>query len=1023
MFFKRFGLTSLGLGLITAGVVACQGQQASTLQENEPGQPIALNGGGFEGIETTNLALLANACDTSSTPVVVKVAAGEFAYLFLRSADNNVVVNANNSGGSQCVFAASKSISIVAAENTGTSSHKVLIDYLSGSFAVGNASAVGITVDLKTTGVNQVMFRGTTDQDIFVLGTKNTTSYVAFASAPSSPSSPTFPSVSLANVSDVTISTGPGDDVITGQATGLTSPSGVGLFSGNINLTVFGGDGNDQITSGSKGTGKNSLNGNAGSDVFYQPVGSFAQDIISGGSDPSTTVTTIGTSTSTTTAANMTATQIATNTLTDSQTGSKTASFTGTGTVTAAFTGTKTGTLTTSGTASATQTATGTATFTMTYNGTGTANGVKTFTATMTATDTVSATMTITASGTASATASKTATASAIGSGTSTVTQTYTTQALNYTATSVQTDTSVDVVDYSLRTTAIKVTLGDEAASAAVAASGTITVPNSDAINSYDSFLVNDGTTSKLVEFHKSSAYAVGTMTIPANGSDDLANDDTFTINDGSHSVVFHLLIAGGTSTNTDTNANIVIAASSTKADVADAIAAGIKTYQTATWTGTATGTATMTSTSIIPNVTVSEDTTTKVISVQDRNVATPTTFLAKSSTNLAVTTGSTAQLWNNGDPAGNSSIVVMIADASADSTTVASSTQAAIGASTLNVTAAVSGSIVTLTEKGGAAVTSGFNLTLKSGGFDLAIVTKGTASTGAGYNDGDIAANSGAGEQDSIAADVEVVIGSQAGDTIDATWATNTPHTLFGMSGDDILIIGAGSTVSNVLYGGPGNDHLVGGSGVDTLYGGDGDDYVAGGPGNDVIDGDGANCLVASTGVYASSLCIASYAAASSTPGSNYLDYSDRTASVTVNLATLATASQIGATGEKDSVTNCTNLRGGSGADTLTGDSGANIIYGGPGDDTIRGGGGNDTLYGDSGDDLIYGEAGNDFIYGGSGVNTLNGDDPSDTTIVGINMLDNSAGRKGAVNCGSSDMNILFSDGAETGTATCFIK
>src|ERR1019366_1559110 len=263
-----------------------------------------------------------------------------------------------------------------------------------------------------------------------------------------------------------------------------------------------------------------------------------------------------------------------------------------------------------------------------------------------------------------------------------------------------------------------------------------------------------------------------------------------------------------------------------------------------------------------------------------------------------------------------------------------------------------------------------------------------GTPVDGPGANDGDITNN----ERDSILSDVETIIGGSGDDTIDATHAGNTPHMLFGMSGNDTLIC-TGSTVSNALYGGPGND---------------------------VIDGDGLNCVVASTGVYASSLCTSGYAAASSTAGSNYLDYSDRTAPVTVNLATLGSATQIGVSGEKDTVTNCANLRGGSGNDILTGDSNANIIYGGPGDDTIKGGGGSDALYGNGGDDWIEGEAGNDFIYGGTGLNALYGDSSADTSVVGDNMLDDSDGRKGFVVCGSDGMDILFSNGEESGANSC---
>jgi hypothetical protein len=1054
------------LGLLTAGLFACQAQDQQQ-QKNASPQAIAYDSGGFEGITSRVFAQLSTPCGTSN-PVVITVSSGEFAYLYLRASDNMVVVNANTSGGDQCVFDPSNKISIVAAEANGTASHKVLLDFLNGQFAVGDASNIGIVIDLKTTGVNEVMFRGTTNPDIFTLATKSPTSYVAFATG-SSPTPPTFASVSLANVSDVTISTGPGNDIIDGQATSLTSPSGLAALTGDISLTVFGGAGDDQITSGTAGTGQNSLNGGPGNDIFLQPATAFAHDVISGGNDSNATLTTTGTASATTTATTTAittgtttngSTASATSVLTDTQTVTGTSNVPATATLTATYTQTKIGTQTLTGS----QTLSATQTWSGTYLGTGTAVGTtKSFTATLTGTDTVTSTITVAVTATKSATVTasqtKTATGTAVGSGTQTETQTYAIAVTTSTVTSVQTDTSVDVVDYSHRSGAIKVTLGDE--SVAQAASATVIVPNSDAIHNYDGFTINDGvpatvtntvtatttdsttstatatvsSTTRMVEFHRTGSYTTGGITPSSGGAADLVNDDTFTVNDGNHSVTFHILLVAtdattGTTTNTNTKLNIQIPDTAVQSSVATAIATAIGHYQTATWTGTSTGTATLTSNSIVPNVTVSAPGTDNKVSIENRNDgAAAGSLLAASTTKLTTGTATSTSI----STANPGSIVVNVSDTDPANVsdvdpsnqspvhgdpagTVATAVASAIpGSSGLTVTASASGAIVTITAGGTIAVRSAFAVTLKSGGFDLALVSTGTPVDGPGANDGDITNN----ERDSILSDVETIIGGSGDDTIDATHAGNTPHMLFGMSGNDTLIC-TGSTVSNALYGGPGNDHLIGGSGVDALYGGDGDDFVAGGPGNDVIDGDGLNCVVASTGVYASSLCTSGYAAASSTAGSNYLDYSDRTAPVTVNLATLGSATQIGVSGEKDTVTNCANLRGGSGNDILTGDSNANIIYGGPGDDTIKGGGGSDALYGNGGDDWIEGEAGNDFIYGGTGLNALYGDSSADTSVVGDNMLDDSDGRKGFVVCGSDGMDILFSNGEESGANSC---
>jgi len=69
-------------------------------------------------------------------------------------------------------------------------------------------------------------------------------------------------------------------------------------------------------------------------------------------------------------------------------------------------------------------------------------------------------------------------------------------------------------------------------------------------------------------------------------------------------------------------------------------------------------------------------------------------------------------------------------------------------------------------------------------------------------------------GEGDNVLTDVEIVYGSQFGDTL------------------------TGGTVNDILSGFGGNDLLVGGTGNDTLVGGAGNDTHSGGAGNDTLDG-----------------------------------------------------------------------------------------------------------------------------------------------------------------------------------------
>ena len=94
---------------------------------------------------------------------------------------------------------------------------------------------------------------------------------------------------------------------------------------------------------------------------------------------------------------------------------------------------------------------------------------------------------------------------------------------------------------------------------------------------------------------------------------------------------------------------------------------------------------------------------------------------------------------------------------------------------------------------------------------------------------------------------------------------------------------------------------------------------------------------------------------------GSNWLDYSAYTTGVVVNLGTGA------ATGFGAAIANISNVRGGSGNDSLTGNSLGNILIGGRGNDTLVGGSGISILIGGTGSDIINGGSGGDLIIGGS--------------------------------------------------------
>ncbi|MDB5430609.1 MAG: hypothetical protein JWP35_1725 [Caulobacter sp.] len=248
-----------------------------------------------------------------------------------------------------------------------------------------------------------------------------------------------------------------------------------------------------------------------------------------------------------------------------------------------------------------------------------------------------------------------------------------------------------------------------------------------------------------------------------------------------------------------------------------------------------------------------------------------------------------------------------------------------------------------------------------------------------------------------------ENLTGSAYADTLSGDTSANVIHggdggdTLNGDAGADTLYGDAGNDIVN---GGAGTDTLYGGADNDTLSGGDDADMLFGGLGNDVMDGGN---------------------------GIDTANYSDATAGVKVNLATLVAQNTLGA--GADTLSNIENLIGSAFNDTLTGDAGVNVIDGGLGNDIMDGAGGidtvtyasagsavsvdltivvaqntvgagidtvknfenvtgsdfNDTITGNSAVNLLTGGLGGDSLYGGGNNDTLDGGDGADLLDGGV--------------------------------------
>lgn len=252
--------------------------------------------------------------------------------------------------------------------------------------------------------------------------------------------------------------------------------------------------------------------------------------------------------------------------------------------------------------------------------------------------------------------------------------------------------------------------------------------------------------------------------------------------------------------------------------------------------------------------------------------------------------------------------------------------------------------------------------------------------------DDGDVAHSEG----DTVNDDVEIVLGSKADDTINASRALCSNQA-------------ATPVVKCTLKGNDGNDTIIGSPYADAIDAGKGDDLIQPGLGDDTIVGG---------------------------DGNDTISYAERANAVKVSLTatSLWVSGQNGETGEMDTIAaDVENLTGGAGADSLRGNAGNNIIHGGGGNDIIEGLAGNDALYGEAGADTIYGGAGNDLLVGGAGADIFyggDGDDLLDTTdspaaadTISCDGANDSAGT-GGMAPGTTDT--LVKDSSDITNANC---
>ncbi|MEM7807225.1 MAG: calcium-binding protein [Planctomycetota bacterium] len=274
---------------------------------------------------------------------------------------------------------------------------------------------------------------------------------------------------------------------------------------------------------------------------------------------------------------------------------------------------------------------------------------------------------------------------------------------------------------------------------------------------------------------------------------------------------------------------------------------------------------------------------------------------------------------------------------------------------------------------------------------------------------------------------DVESVIGTAGDDVIDMSDAT-TPMTLFGGTGNDVLLTGAGDDFvdggtgddtlrtglgSDTLAGGAGNDSLEAGEGTDRLYGLSGNDTLLGqggrdslraGTGNDLLEGGDDNDLLLP------GLTTDENDTVSGGAGGDIVHYRESTANLVLERGGRFASDievALGGTGDDD-IRGFLRIDGGPGNDTLEGlDAGGSALLGGEGNDTLvantgdgnflDGGLGDDSLRSAEANDTLAAGLGADFLVDTGGTNDLTfADAPAGVTIdlrATANILDTAAG------------------------------
>jgi Ca2+-binding RTX toxin-like protein len=214
-----------------------------------------------------------NASDTAQTIIIGK-----------RAFDSAILVNGSTCGSPAATATSLKVLNVNGAMGD---DQIVVIDFINGLFATGTAAARGINVDLGA-GTDSLRIRGTDGADT-----------MSFGSSGISTNADNNRDLDHANVESFNVSLAGGNDIFNAQ--GVVYGSGMSAFATAV--TVFGGDGTDNLTGsdqddalhGGEGddtvvgaAGGDSLFGDAGNDTFNEGAASSGDDVIDGGAGTDT---------------------------------------------------------------------------------------------------------------------------------------------------------------------------------------------------------------------------------------------------------------------------------------------------------------------------------------------------------------------------------------------------------------------------------------------------------------------------------------------------------------------------------------------------------------------------------------------------------------------------------------------------------------------------------------------------------------------------------------------------------------